>query len=102
MQIQNNYTIDHDRIEFSKRIYTYIFFKHVHCTIGIKKHTPIYFSTNYPIEMKLVPIIKDYCLLQFHALKLFLGARLHGSSLPNLIFFKVNPQMFQRNCKVHL
>ena len=34
--------------------------------------------------MKLVPIIMDYCRLQFDALKFFLGVRLHGKFLPNL------------------
>ena len=52
--------------------------------------------------MKLLPIIIDYCLLQFDALKFFFGLRLHGGSLPNLNFFNVNPQIFQRNRKVHL
>ena len=52
--------------------------------------------------MKLVPIIMDYCLLQFEALKLFLGVRLHGCSLPNFNFFNANPQIFQQNRKVHL
>ena len=28
-----------------------------------KRNTPIYFNANYPREMKLVPIIMDYCLL---------------------------------------
>ena len=35
------------------------------------KNTPIYFSTNYHTEMKLVPIIMDYGLLQFDSLKFF-------------------------------
>ena len=43
-----------------------------------KRNTPIYFNTNYRTEMKLVPIIMDYCLLQFNALKFFLSIRLHG------------------------
>ena len=38
-----------------------------------KRNTPIYFNTNYHTEMKPVPIIMDYCLLQFDALKFFLG-----------------------------
>ena len=35
------------------------------CTVVQRKKriTPIYFNTNYRREMKLVPIIKDYCLL---------------------------------------
>ena len=28
-----------------------------------KRNTPIYFNANYRREMKLVPIIMDYCLL---------------------------------------
>ena len=52
--------------------------------------------------MKLVPFIMDYCLLQFDALKFFLGVHLRGGSLPNFNFFNVNPQLFQRNRKVHL
>ena len=55
-----------------------------------KKNTPIYFNTNYHTEMKLVPIMVDYCLLQFHAFKFLLGVRLHGGSLPNFNFFNVN------------
>ena len=37
------------------------------CTAG--KKTPIYYNTNYRTGMKLVPIIMEYCLLQFNALK---------------------------------
>ena len=33
-----------------------------------KHETPIYFNSNYSTEVKLVPIILDYCLLQFDAL----------------------------------
>ena len=62
-----------------------------------KKITLIYFNTNYPTEMKLVPIIVDYCLLQFDALKFVLGARLHGESVRNFNFFNVKPQIRQRN-----
>ena len=57
------------------------------CTVGQKKrkkeeeNTPIYFNTNYSTEMKLVPIIMDYCLLQFDALDFFLkGASTWGVS----------------------
>ena len=51
------------------------------CTIGQKnkkpkikqkKTTPIYFNKTYLREMKLVPIIMDYCELQFDALIFFL------------------------------
>ena len=41
-------------------------------------------------------------LLQFDALKFFLGVSLHGRLCLSLIFSKVNSQIFQRNRKVHL
>ena len=44
----------------------------------------------------------DNCLLQFDALKIFLGGASAWGSLPNFNFFNVNPQSFQRNRKVHL
>ena len=49
-----------------------------------------------------VLIINDHCLLQFYALKFFLGVRLREGSLPNFNSFNVNPQIFQWNHKVHL
>ena len=71
-----------------------------------KRNTPIYFNTNYRREMKLVPIIMNYCLLKFNALIFFLSVRLHGGggggSRPYFNFFNVNAQVFQRNRKVHL
>ena len=67
-----------------------------------KRNTPIYFNTNYRTEMKLVPIIMDYCLLQSDAVKFFLGVRLHLGFQRNFNFFNVNPKIFQRNRKVHL
>ena len=75
----------------------------MHSRKKIKK-SPIYFNPNYRKEMKLVPIIMYYCLLQFDALKFFLGVRLHvvGGSQPNFNFFNVNHQIFQRNRKVQL
>ena len=57
-----------------------------------KRNTLIYFNANYRREMKLVPIIMDNCLLQFDALKFFLGFRLHGMALPNFDFFNVKSQ----------
>ena len=66
-----------------------------------KRNIPIYFNTNYRTEMKLV-VIMVYCLLQFDALKFFLGGLSTWGSLPNFNFFNVNPQIFQRNRKVHL
>ena len=65
-----------------------------------KGNTPIYFNTNYPTEMKLVPVTMDYCLLQFDDLKFFLGVRLHGESLPNFNVFNVNPQIFNDIVKI--
>ena len=64
-----------------------------------KRNTPIYFNTNYRTEMKLVPIIMDYCLLQFDVLKFFSGVHLQGGSLSNFQFFNVNPNVF---CMAHL
>ena len=52
--------------------------------------------------MKLVPVIMDYCLPLFDALNFSLGVCLYEESLPNFNFFNVNPQIFQRNRKVHL
>ena len=61
------------------------------CSVDQKKRsTLIYFSTNYRTEMKLVSIIIDYCLRQILALKFFLGAHVHGRSLPNFNFFNIN------------
>ena len=71
-------------------------------SLSKKKNTPNNFNPNYRTEMKLVPINMDYCLLQFDVLKFFLGVRLHGGSQPNFDFFNVNPQIFQRDRKVHL
>ena len=52
--------------------------------------------------MNLVPVIMDFCLLQFDALKYSLGVRLHGRSQRNFnFFFNINPLIFQRNRKVH-
>ena len=34
-----------------------------------KRNDSIYFNTNYRTEMKLLPIIMDYCRLQFNVLK---------------------------------
>ena len=67
-----------------------------------KRNPPFYFNTNYHTDIKLVPIIMDYCLHQFDALKFFLRVRLHGGSQLNFDFFNVKTQIFQRNLKVHL
>ena len=67
-----------------------------------ERNSPNYFNINFRTEIKLVPIIMDYCLLQFDALEIFLEVRLHGESLPNYNFFKVNPLIFQGNHKAHL
>ena len=54
-----------------------------------KWNTSIYFNTNYSTEIKLVPIIMDYCLLQFDALKFFLGVHLHGGGLYLTLIFSM-------------
>ena len=56
------------------------------------------------MEMKLVPIIMDYYLLQFDALKTFLEVHLHGvgESVSNFNFFNINTQIFQQKRNVHL
>ena len=59
-----------------------------------KRNTPIYFNTNYRTEMKLVPIIMDYCLLHLDAFKFFLGVRLHGEYQLIFNLFNINPQFF--------
>ena len=56
-------------------------------------NTPINSNTNYHREMKHGPINMDYCLLQFDALKFFLGVLLHRGSLPNFNFLNVNFQI---------
>ena len=48
------------------------------CSVGQKKKKLINSNANYHTEIKLVPVNTDYCLLQFDALKFFLGIRLHG------------------------
>ena len=67
-----------------------------------KRNVPIYFNASYRTEMKLVPIIMDYCLPHFDALKFFLGVRLHDGSLPNINFFQCKLPNFQQNRKAHL
>ena len=94
---------------FSAVLYTYLRHylkrKNITCTVGQikkKRNTLIYSNTNYRTEVKLVPVIMDYCLLQYNALKFFLGFNLHGWSEPNFNFFYVNPQICQRDQKVRL
>ena len=66
-----------------------------------KKTSHICFNTNYPTEMKLVPIV-HYGLIQF-ALKFFLSVRLYGGgSLPNFYFLNINPKIWQWSRKVYL
>ena len=55
------------------------------CTVGQKKYS----NTNYCREMKLVPIIMDYCLFQSDVLKSLLGVRLHGGGLYLTLFFSI-------------
>ena len=66
------------------------------CTVGQKKNTKhsYLFQCKLSYRKKLVPIIMDYCLFQFNAIKFFLRVRLHGGSLPNFNFFNENPQIF--------
>ena len=64
-----------------------------------KRNTPIYFNINYHTEMKLVPIIMDYCLLQLDTLMFFLRVHLYGRSLPNLIFSTLTPKFFNEIVK---
>ena len=61
-----------------------------------KTPNPIYFNTSYRTEIKLVPIIMDYCQLQFDAVKFFLGVRQLEESLSNFNFFNITPQNFQQ------
>ena len=58
-----------------------------------KRNNPTNSNTNYRREMKLVPIIVDYCLLQFGTSNFFLRVRLHGVSLSNFNFFNVRLQI---------
>ena len=80
------------------------FFNYIICVNmhNRSKKSPIYFKTNYRTEIKLVQNSMDYCLLQFDALKFFLGVHLHGGSLSNFHFFNRNLQNFQRNRKIYL
>ena len=80
-------------IQYSK-LFTFLF--HVQSAKGKKKGIRQCISIqNYHREMKLVPIIMNYCLLHFDALKFFLRVRLHERSLPNFCFFSISPQIFQ-------
>ena len=54
----------------------------------------MYFNTNFLTEMKLVPIIMDYRLLQFEE-SIYMW-------ISNFNFLSVNLQIYQRNRKVHL
>ena len=58
-----------------------------------EEHPYIYFNTNYRREMKLIPINIDYFLLQFEALKYFLGSVYMVGSPPKFDFFNVNSQI---------
>ena len=70
---------------------------HAHMYRRSKIMTPIN-STSYSREMKPVPINMGCCLLQFDALKFFLGAHSHGGgALPNCILFNVKTEIWQRN-----
>ena len=54
-----------------------------------KPDTLINSNTNCRREMKLIPINVDYYLLEFDALIIFLGVRLHGGSVTNFSFFLI-------------
>ena len=64
-------------------IHFYLFSKVQSVKKKKKGNTFINFNANYRREMKLIPINLDYCLLQFDAIKFFLGVRLYGGSLSN-------------------
>ena len=71
------------------------------CTVRLKKkETPLLFPVQIIVEMKLFSINIYYRLLQFEAF-FFIGVLFPGGSLPNLNFYNVNSQIWQRNCKVH-
>ena len=55
--------------------------------------------TNYGAERKLVPIIMDYCLLQFDGLKFFLVVRLHGGLNLTLNFSMQTPKFLNETVK---
>ena len=59
-----------------------------------KKKKTIYFNTNYRTEMKLVPIIMDYSLLQFDAFKFVLKVRLQGRGLYLALVFSMQSPKF--------
>ena len=68
------------------------------CTVGQeKKKKHKYLHTNYRTEMRLLPIIMEYRLLQFDALKFFLRVHLHGLSLLNFNFSNVNYQILTKS-----
>ena len=71
VQRLNSYTIQIYVLRFSIKLF-------IECKVSQKKKAPMYFKTNYRIEMKLVPIMMEYCLLQSDALNFFLGVHLHG------------------------
>ena len=62
---------------------------HTRIMYSRSKNTPTYFTTNYRTEMKLVPIIMDYCLLYFDALKIFLGVHLNGGDFYLTLIFRM-------------
>ena len=64
-------------------------------SLSKKNRCLIYFNTNYRAEMKLVPMIMDYCLFKFAALKCFTWVGLNVGPQRNFNFFNVNPPIFQ-------
>ena len=67
-----------------------------------KHNTSFNFNTNYHKEVKCIPIGMDYWLLQFEALKFFLGASPHGESLPNFNFSNKNPTNLKKKSPLKL
>ena len=67
-----------------------------------KEPPPLWIPVQINVQKwHFIPINMGYCLLQFHAMKLFLGVRFHRESLSKLNFFNVNFQIWQPNRKVH-
>ena len=67
-----------------------------------KKNLPYFFQ--YKLSNRNETGANHYGLLSIsiYSLNFFLRVHLHGGSQPNFSFFNVNPQIFQRNRKVHL
>ena len=64
----NNKASTKELAKFSKCAFRN-FFVQEKCTVG--RNTLIYFNTNYRTEMKLGPVIMDYCVLQLNIINFF-------------------------------